>query len=123
MRSRSVIILTSVAGALAIGELGSSVIIAVENYRHSMPVFAVVLAVFFPGAIGSERHCPGVGPRPEPSDSLRSRPRSASPYRRRSHDAGGRHVTGPSAILKSAGTSDRVDLRRAPACLGNGSTG
>jgi hypothetical protein len=52
MRSRSVIILTLVAGALAIGELGSSVIIAVENCRDSMPVF--VFAV-------SEH--PGKGPR------------------------------------------------------------
>jgi hypothetical protein len=47
MRSRSVIILTLVAGVMAIGELGSSIIIAVENYRDSMPLGAVLFAGFF----------------------------------------------------------------------------
>lgn len=47
MSNRSVKVLTALAGVLALGELVCAVIIAVENYRDSMPGGLVVFALVF----------------------------------------------------------------------------
>jgi len=47
MNGRKLAILTGIAGVLALGEVGSAVIIWLERYRDSMPWGAVVFAGFF----------------------------------------------------------------------------
>ena len=47
MHNRNARTLTLLAAALAIGEFASAVIIATENYRDSIPAFAVVFGVLF----------------------------------------------------------------------------
>jgi hypothetical protein len=47
MNGRKLRILTVIAGVLALGEFGSSVMIWKENYPGSLPLAAVVFGVFF----------------------------------------------------------------------------
>ena len=47
MNGRKLTVLTMIAGILALGEFGSSVMIWKENYPDSMPLAAVVFGVFF----------------------------------------------------------------------------
>ena len=47
MNGRTLTVLTMIAGVLAVGEFGSSVMIWKENYPDSMPLAAVVFGVFF----------------------------------------------------------------------------
>jgi len=47
MNGRTLTVLTTIAGVLALGEFGSSVMIWKENYPGSMPLAAVVFGVFF----------------------------------------------------------------------------
>ena len=47
MNGRTLTVLTMIAGVLAVGEFGSSVMIWKENYPGSMPLAAVVFGVFF----------------------------------------------------------------------------
>ena len=47
MNGRILKVLTVIAGILAVGEFGSSVMIWKENYPDSMPLAAVVFGVFF----------------------------------------------------------------------------
>jgi hypothetical protein len=47
MNSRTLTILTSIAGALALGEFGSAVIIWLEKYPDSLPLGAALFGVFF----------------------------------------------------------------------------
>jgi hypothetical protein len=47
MKTRKLTILTTIAAILAVGELGSAIMIWQENYPGSLPWAAVVFAVFF----------------------------------------------------------------------------
>jgi hypothetical protein len=47
MNGRKLTVLTSIAGALALGEFGSAIMIWLEKYPGSMPWAAVVFGVFF----------------------------------------------------------------------------
>ena len=47
MNGRKLAILTGIAGVLALGEVGSAVIIRLEKYPDSMPLGAVAFAVLF----------------------------------------------------------------------------
>jgi hypothetical protein len=47
MNGRTLTVLTVIAGVLALGEFGSSVMIWKENYPGSLPLAAVVFGVFF----------------------------------------------------------------------------
>jgi hypothetical protein len=47
MNSRTLKVLTVIAGVLALGEFASSVMIWKENYPGSLPMAAVVFGVFF----------------------------------------------------------------------------
>ena len=47
MNGRTLTVLTMIAGVLAVGEFGSSVMIWKENYPGSLPMAAVVFGVFF----------------------------------------------------------------------------
>jgi hypothetical protein len=47
MNGRKLTVLTAIAGVLAVGEFGSSVMIWKENYPGSLPLAAVVFGVFF----------------------------------------------------------------------------
>jgi hypothetical protein len=47
MYGRTLTVLTTIAGVLALGEFGSSVMIWKENYPGSLPLAAVVFGVFF----------------------------------------------------------------------------
>lgn len=47
MNGRTLTVLTTITGVLALGEFGSSVMIWKENYPGSMPLAAVVFGVFF----------------------------------------------------------------------------
>jgi hypothetical protein len=47
MNRRKLTVLTALAGMLAVGEFGSSMIIWRENYPGSLPLAAVVFGVFF----------------------------------------------------------------------------
>ena len=47
MNGRTLTVLTTIAGILAVGEFGSSIMIWQENYPGSLPLAAVVFGVFF----------------------------------------------------------------------------
>jgi hypothetical protein len=47
MNGRNLTVLTAIAGILAVGEFGSSIIIWQENRPGSLPLAAVVFGVFF----------------------------------------------------------------------------
>jgi hypothetical protein len=47
MNGRKLTVLTTIAGVLAVGEFGSSIMIWRENYPGSLPLAAVVFGVFF----------------------------------------------------------------------------
>ena len=47
MNGRTLTVLTIIAGILAVGEFGSSIMIWQENYPGSLPLAAVVFGVFF----------------------------------------------------------------------------
>jgi len=47
MNGRTLKVLTVIAGILAVGEFGSSIMIWQENYPGSLPMAAVVFGVFF----------------------------------------------------------------------------
>jgi hypothetical protein len=47
MNGRTLAVLTIIAGILAVGEFGSSIMIWQENYPGSLPLAAVVFGVFF----------------------------------------------------------------------------
>ena len=47
MSGRALTVLTTIAGILAVGEFGSSIMIWQENYPGSLPLAAVVFGVFF----------------------------------------------------------------------------
>jgi len=47
MNDRKLTVLTTLAGVLAVGEFGSSILIWQENYPGSLPLAAVVFGAFF----------------------------------------------------------------------------
>ncbi len=47
MNGRKLTVLTTIAGVLAVGEFGSSIMIWKENYPGSLPLAAVVFGAFF----------------------------------------------------------------------------
>ena len=47
MNGRTLTVLTTIAGILAVGEFGSSIMIWLANYPASLPLAAVVFGVFF----------------------------------------------------------------------------